>query len=343
MKYIEGKIFTETGFKNGYVKVLKSTILEISLGRSPRRPYQKGLIVPSFINMHTHIGDAFIFKKKLNLPHDIMKLVAPPNGIKHQLLMKCTDEEIILGMKETLQIMVNVGTSCFFDFRENGLHGISLIKKALKHFSITPFILSRPSHLFHDEKEINLLCNNSEGIGLSSISDWDYDDVLNISQQIKKRKKLFALHVSERIREDINKIINIQPDFIIHMCRASRKDLEIIKDEDIPIVICPQSNNFFNIKPPLEIMKKIGNKILLGTDNAMLHSPNLLDEIHIINRLYPRLFTIENLLDMITYIPRKVLNLKIDMHDAPFPISTYTVLDERTLQPLINTPLIREG
>jgi len=239
-------------------------------------------------------------------------------------------------------ITISNGTSYFFDFRENGEHGINLIKTALEHFPVKPFILSRPSELQSNEKEILRLLDISEGIGLSSITDWDFEDVERIASLTKKRKKLFALHVSERIREDIKKIITLKPDFIVHMTKGTKKDLLTIKKENMPIVICPQSNTFFNMTPPLKLMKEIGNTILIGTDNAMIHPPNLIDEINHIKHIAPDVFTIEQLLEMVTYVPRKVLNLKDDMHDATFPLSSYVILDERTLQPLINTTLMRE-
>jgi len=336
MKYIAGRILTDAGFKKGYIKVSMNKIIEMNFGSCPKTPDLRGLITPSFVNMHTHLGDAFISQKNIILPHDIMKLVAPPGGIKHQLLKKSTDDEVIKGMKHAIQTMISNGTSCFFDFRENGEHGINIIKTALKHFSIDSFILSRPEELQVDENEILRLLNMSEGIGLSSISDWEFEDVEQIGSLTKKRKKLFSIHVSERIREDINKIIKLQPDFIIHMTKASKKDLFLIKKENIPIVVCPQSNTFFNIFPPLKLMKEIGNMILLGTDNAMINSPNIIDEINHIKKITNNVFTNEDLLQMITYMPRKVLNLNDYMQDAKFLSSNYIILDERTLQPIGN-------
>jgi len=342
MKYIEGKIFTESGFKKGYLSVSESKILEISFGNCSKRTYLKGLIIPSLINMHTHLGDAFISKKDIALPHDIMSLVAPPDGLKYKLLENSSDKEIIQGMKDAIQTMMVNGIICFFDFRENGIQGIDLLKNALKQFLIHSHILSRPKDLIYDEKEMRLLLERSDGIGLSSITDWKYDDVIAIAEHTRKRKKYFSLHASERIRENIKKIIDLHPDFIIHMTKASKTDLEAVKNENIPIVICPQSNTFFNLKPPLKLMKEVGNTIFIGSDNAMLHPPNLLDEINHIKNIEPGLFSFETLLDMVTYGPRKALNLSIDMHDEMFPVSSYTILDEQTLQPLINTMLMRE-
>ena len=86
MEYIDGKILTKTGFQKGYIIVSENQIQDIQFGTCPKSSKLKGLITPSFVNMHTHLGDAFIANKPIELPHDIQQLVAPPDGLKHRLL-----------------------------------------------------------------------------------------------------------------------------------------------------------------------------------------------------------------------------------------------------------------
>jgi imidazolonepropionase-like amidohydrolase len=54
-------------------------------------------------------------------------------------------------------------------------------------------------------------------------------------------------------------------------------------------------------------MKKIGIPILLGTDNAMINAPNVIQEVKVL--LKTGLFSLEELLTNVTYTPRKALNL----------------------------------
>ncbi|MEF8879805.1 MAG: hypothetical protein V5A64_05380, partial [Candidatus Thermoplasmatota archaeon] len=86
MRYVEGKILTPSGFKEGYIGYKEEEIKEKGKGTPPEKPICKGLIVPTFINAHTHIADSFIRKKGIDLPRDLEKLVAPPDGIKHKML-----------------------------------------------------------------------------------------------------------------------------------------------------------------------------------------------------------------------------------------------------------------
>ena len=100
--------------------------------------------------------------------------------------------------------MSAAGTSCFCDFREGGFLGIYQIRKALKHYSINSVILSRPSQMTYDKQEVDRLLENSDGIGLSSISDWEHSEIEKLASHVRKKKKLFALHASEVEREDID-------------------------------------------------------------------------------------------------------------------------------------------
>jgi cytosine/adenosine deaminase-related metal-dependent hydrolase len=292
----------------------------------------KGLIVPTFVNAHTHLGDSFIRGKNLELPKSIEKLVAPPDGLKFKLLMKASRQEIIQGIKDSLNEMRLSGVSSFCDFREGGLPGLKLIKTALKNSLLDSIILARPQGYLYDKNELKILVNRSNGIGVSSISDWNYDELRKISSDVKNVGKIFALHASERIREDIDLILDLKPDFLVHMLKASESDFFRVKDARIPIIICPRSNSYFGLKPDILMMKKIGIDLLLGTDNGMLFSPNVIEEARFLKSNFKN-FSNEELIKMITYLPRKVLNLDTNIL-AVDSTSGFVVLDKKDLTTL---------
>lgn len=332
MDYVSGEILTTDGFQKGFLGFEKDIVVEKGKGKCPKKPVSTGLIVPTFINFHTHIGDSFIRKKNIPLSKNINDLVGPPNGAKHKLLKEASSEEIIRGMKVSISTMAKHGTSLFCDFRENGFVGISLLKSALKYCKLNSIILSRPNNLEYNKEEVNNLLDNSDGIGISSISDWDYSEVEKIAKKTKSKQKIFALHASERIREDIDLILNLKPDFLVHMVKASASDLLHVKENNIPIVLCPRSNIYFGLKPDIKLMKNTRVNILLGTDNAMLNEPNILNEIRFIKKQWS-LFSDSELLNMVTYNARKVLNLDCNIH-GPNSKAEFVVLDKKSLQPL---------
>jgi cytosine/adenosine deaminase-related metal-dependent hydrolase len=332
MKYVEGDILTINGFESGYLGFDDNVIIERGGKTAPAETVAKGIIVPGFFNAHTHIGDSFIRRRRIPLPRSIEELVAPPNGLKHRLLRETPDQEIIDGMIESILYMRQTGVFSFCDFREDGLRGVMQLKNALRQEYMKCLILSRPRGLKYDKEELKLLLESSDGIGVSSISDWDYEELKKISRETKKKNKIFSLHASERIREDIDDILDLKPDILVHMNQAALSDLIRVKENNIPVVVCPRSNAFFGLKINYEYLKESRVRILLGTDNMMLHEPDIIEEVkHIM--MESNVFNLHDLLMMITYNPRKVLNEDGDIlvEDSK---SSFVVLDRGSLKPV---------
>ncbi len=308
MDYISGEILTKDGFITGHLGLQDNEMVnEMGKGTPPKEPIAKGLIIPTCVNAHTHLGDSFIRFQHLQLPRNVKELVAPPAGLKHRLLKQAKEQEILEGIQKSLMEMSIAGTSCFCDFREGGVLGIYQIRKAMKRCSIEAVILSRPSQMTYDKTELDRLLENSDGICLSSISDWEPSEIEKLAAHVRKKKKLFALHASEVEREDIDCVLDLKPNLLIHMIAATQSDLEKVSEAAIPVVICPRSYLFFRLKHNLELMKKTGVTLLLGTDNAMINNPDVLEEVKVLQKT--KLFSLEELLTTVTYTPRKALNL----------------------------------
>ena len=328
---ISGRILKRDAFEEGYLLLENGMIKEA--GKVPStRPKVRGYIIPRPINAHTHIGDAFIRKKTKNLPRDVEKLVAPPNGLKHKMLREASDDEIVQGMINSIKKMVSLGIYAFCDFRESGIKGVNLLKKALEGYPIRSIILSRPKEMSFNKDEIEKLLEISDGVGVSSISDWDFECLKEVSRAVKRKGKIFSLHASERVREDLDRILDLKPDFLVHMNQASMNDLERLVEEGIPVVVCPRSNLFFGLKPKIGLMKKIGIKLSLGTDNAMISDPDIFEEARWVKKNCKET-TLEDVLRMMTYNPREMLNLPQPDFDEG-ERGDFVVLDTKSLKPI---------
>ena len=64
------------------------------------------------------------------------------------------------------------------------------------------------------EMEVEAILKIADGIGASALSDWDADDLRSLAGMAKAKGKLFALHASEAVREDIATILALKPDFL---------------------------------------------------------------------------------------------------------------------------------
>ncbi len=331
MECVFGDILSVDGFQKGYVSFEGNKIIAIEKGICQKKPIAKGFIIPTFVNAHTHIGDSFIRKKQIELPRDVQELVGPPDGLKHRLLRSASDKEIVNGMIDSIHEMQASGVSVFCDFREGGIEGVNLLQQALNNQVVSSLIFSRPHKPIYNGEEIKTLLQYSDGIGLSSISDFDYAEIIKIAKHVKRKRRMLGLHASERIRENIDNILDLKPDFLVHMLKATESDLIRVKEQGIPVVICPRSNHFFGLQPRYDLMKKTDVTFLIGTDNAMINTTSILDEILFI-RQQTQVFSVEKLLYNSTYLARKALNLKDSIPPLAFPAS-FQVLDQKTLAP----------
>jgi cytosine/adenosine deaminase-related metal-dependent hydrolase len=306
MQYVVGTVLTPEGFMDGYVGFEDGMILEVERGNPPSS-IAKGIVIPTLINAHTHVADLHV---PVDLSLSLEELVAPPDGLKHRMLRAMGDEELCGTFHEASDYMFRRGVSAFADFRESGIRGSSLMCRE-RYQGARPVVMGRPGGLSFDREEMESLLSIVDGVGISSISDWDYEGLREVASITRSEGRIFALHASERLREDIDLILDLKPDFLVHMAMASESDLEICADHDVPVVICPRSNLFFGVVPPIARMIKLGVTLALGTDNAMINLPDILTEMEFTGRLLRAqgLRRIDTVLDMAISNGRKLLNL----------------------------------
>ncbi|HJJ94920.1 MAG TPA: amidohydrolase family protein, partial [Methanocorpusculum sp.] len=156
---------------------------------SPARDNSGRLILPSFFNAHTHIGDTVALDTPIDRP--LKELVAPPNGLKHVILRETPNDKLISAMRHSMEFMIRGGTTGFADFREGGADGVSAISSA-RVPGITSVILGR------DGGE---LMPESAGLGLSNAHRLDSE--IEAAAAAKKAGKLVAVHAGEGGIKDI--------------------------------------------------------------------------------------------------------------------------------------------
>ena len=329
MQYVEGMIYQDTGFIHGYLEYHAGVVTEVGSGTYPKHGERlaKGVVIPLLTNCHTHLGDAIAHGRTFD--GDIESLVAPPNGLKFKIIHESTSDDLIKAMNSAIIQMLNTGTGSFIDFRECGLTGVNQLQRATNVLPINTFIMGRPEGLNYSKDELISLLKEVTGIGISSITDWNYDELEKLSKTTKQYGKSFALHASERIHENLDKILNLNPDFLVHMTCGTDSDFETLAELGIPIVVCPRSRIFFNNIPNIRKMLDKGVTLVLGSDNAMFNSPNLFEELKIGFILANKFGTVkpETMLKMITINTKKVLNPKYHISLAPGSPSNFMVLD----------------
>lgn len=249
---------------------------------------------PTFLNGHTHIGDSIIKDEGYGL--SLGEMVKPPNGVKHKALDNAEDVEIIDAMKKSMWDMFESGTTHFIDYREGGIKGVELLRKASKNLPVTPVILGRDDSFYGQNPDlrkvkiaIRKLLKLADGIALSGFGEISDEVASLITSECRKAGKISSIHVAESMHlqddslRDFNKTeiqrgVDADFDQLVHCTNPRNNDLELIKNSNV--VVCPRANATLNVGvAPLNEMFSKGIKPLLGSDNLMLNSPNLFREL----------------------------------------------------------------
>jgi cytosine/adenosine deaminase-related metal-dependent hydrolase len=256
------------------------------------------LLIPGFINAHTHIGDSI--GKDVTLNSSVDKRIHPVFGAKSKILKNTSQENLANFMKNSCHSMIRKGITTFVDFREGGLEGVILLKRVLSEIPIRSIVLGRVE-FYQDASEIKKntrfprekinelieLVKKCDGIGVSGANE-NSTSVLNY---YSKTTKIRAIHSSET-KKSVSKskkttgtsetirALSLKPHFLIHMTHASKSDLHYAAKKTRGIIICPRANSSLAEGiPDIELMQKSGCMLALGTDNVMINSPDMFREM----------------------------------------------------------------
>jgi cytosine/adenosine deaminase-related metal-dependent hydrolase len=245
-----------------------------AIEENPRAPLC--WICPSLFNAHTHLGDTVAMD--CGATGDLAALVTPPHGLKHRLLAAASREELIAGMRASIQGMIAGGVAGCADFREGGPEGVTALKQAAYGLSFSPVIFGREGGE-----------NSADGLGISSTRD--VKDTERLVAEARRRGKKIAFHAGERDAKDVDAALSYEPDLIIHGTHATRKQLRYCADSGISIAVCPRSNWILGVtksaqNPPLRLMHELGCTLYLGTDNVMFVQPDMFAEMAFASTVY---------------------------------------------------------
>jgi len=294
---VKGKALIGNKLKNGTFKVTPNGIEEIREGE----PQYFGTIIPAPVNFHTHLGDSFIGEE----PIGTLPEIVGPNGFKMRHLNSTDQSKISRGMLRSIDFMNKLGLYAFIDFREQGLKGFELIPEFR---GIKGIFLSRPSNL----DEANILIRRSWGFAMSSLSDHDFSFLLKLREIAMNNGKLFAIHFSENVRENLDMLLQLSPDFIIHGIEATEDEIRTISEKGIYWVITPRSNIFYGKRPDYSKLFKNKAHLLLGTDNAFVTEPDIFSEIDFLYRYQRGIYRISpsQIIEMSITRPREFFKRK---------------------------------
>jgi len=274
--------------------------------RSPAKQLDAGALVvmPSMANAHTHMGDSALpdGATGLTLEEGFFR----PNGYKYCEL-EARGESVLPDIEAHLSYMARSGTSLHADFREMGAAGAALLRKASTSSGVDSIILSQFKDAPFEMTELDLdraplpasaiaeleaMLKIADGFSESTMNDLTTPAWGEIRDITRSKGKLCAIHCLENAgyrelslsrtgKGDLARAIELlEPDLIIHLTVADADEIALLAASGIPAVINPRANAVLGLPlPPIAALMEAGVTLLLGTDNGMLNSPNLLAEL----------------------------------------------------------------
>ena len=297
------------------------------------------LLIPGFVNAHTHIGDSIA--KDITLNSTVDERIHPVFGAKPKVLKNSLPKHLSSFMKNTCKSMISKGITTFVDFREGGIDGILLFKEAISSLPIRSIVLGRVE--FYQNKsqikknegfpknrksELEEILRKCDGLGISGANE-NSNSTLKFYSQIKK---LRAIHSSETIqsveisrkntkKSETIRALQLKPHFLVHMTHASKSDLHLASKKTNGIVVCPRANAALAEGiPDIDLMLRTNCNVAIGTDNVMINSPDMFREMDYLWKatmgIHKKRIDPKNILKMATVNAGKLLKKNIGVIES---------------------------
>ena len=271
------------------------------------------IVIPGLYNGHTHLGDSALPDGATGLT--LEQAFFRPAGYKYRELAKLAPDTHRPHLEAHLRYMARTGTVCHLDFREQGPAGAELLRAAAASTGVESIILSQfnespftdsilranasdatlpPAH----RTELERMLTVADGFSESTMNDLTDAAWTEIRALTSEKKKLRAIHCLENAgyrelslattgRGDLVRALELyDPHLVVHMTAADGGEIALLARSGKTAVLNPRANATLGLPlPPVAALLRSGANLLLGTDNGMLNSPNLLAELDFTHKL----------------------------------------------------------
>lgn len=287
--------------ERGYISIDNGVITEAGPGKGsgPGKRLDAGglLIIPGFINAHTHVADSI--GKDIAAGKRLDARVHPVFGAKKTILEKSAPAHLKAFVRNSAVSMLQKGITAFADFREGGPEGVRMLRDAVAGLPIKCVALGRadyygsptggeglPQHAVDKAEQVLKI---ADGLGISGANE--NTDAALAQYGEMAAAKIVAIHAAESRettefslnnagRSEVERIMeHLKPDIVVHMTIATDNDISLVAGR-AGVVVCPRANGVLGAGlPRVAEMLRRGCHIAIGTDNVMLNSPDMFREL----------------------------------------------------------------
>jgi cytosine/adenosine deaminase-related metal-dependent hydrolase len=311
----------DTLVRNGYVCVEQGRVKETGVFHQTIRgkvvDHGPGLLMPSFVNAHTHL-ELSALKGKLSFGDGFGPWVRDLLVLRESLGV----DGLVTGIGTGVDDLVNSGSLVVGDvstlgiveprIKDSSLSGVFFREYLGNHLpELTDiktgdrFTSSYAGHAPHTTspallRHLKYACSAAGQVFSVHLSE-SSDEM----EFITTGKGMWADFLNERsvdyaswglpFKSPVAYLDSLglldEQTLAVHVIRADKEDIRILKQRRVPVCICPRSNrNLHNTLPDLEFMMDAGLMICLGTDSlASTASLSIPDEMRYLTEAYPQI------------------------------------------------------
>ncbi|MEM2878498.1 MAG: amidohydrolase family protein [Candidatus Hadarchaeales archaeon] len=233
---------------------------------------KRSIIMPPFVNSHTHILDSIAAERYLGRTLDE---VVGPSGEKFRALELTSKEQLVKSAAATLRDMLATGTLAHCTFCEKGRAGLSMIKSKVP----VQIVLGRPVR----NGDLSDVIGHADGIGLSSPVHHTKSELRRIAEEVHRNGKILSMHIAEDgpcADLEFRDVLRLRPTFLVHGTHLTDAQLSELSKSEIPLVFCHRANHVLGAgEPKLKKAMEAGVRFFIGTDNAMVCQPDMFCEV----------------------------------------------------------------
>lgn len=256
------------------------------------------LVIPAFVNAHTHIGDGIAKEAGVGLSAE--EAVSPPDGLKYRYLNELSAEGLSRSLESAIEELLRNGITAFGDFREGGVEGTLALRSIMEGKPLKVVIFGAATANPGQEgylTEQEGVAGAAHGLGIGDVALFSETELASLKSLLAAGGKKLAVHGAETKaaqelcfnnwrKSEIIRILDFSPELFVHLTNPFPGDLEAIAEQKIPVVCCARTNCILaDGLPPLDKMIELKMQLALGTDNLMFSSPDMFREMDWFSRL----------------------------------------------------------
>ncbi len=329
-------IDSRTVIENGYIQVESGVIKSIGSGTPSHTgtliDHGSGVLMPALVNVHTHL-ELSAFKDKIDFEHGFREWVRQLISLRDQM----SSEDLLAGVRSAVRKMLFSGTGMVGEISTTGLTCNTFLQCNLKGI----WFHEKLGNCEEESLERALGQHPSKGLAKCSLAGHAPHTtspglLARLRRVTRSRQLPFSIHVAESRDESeflktgkgawaeflmergidfstwglpvsssvqyLSRLGVLGPTTIaVHVIRADRRDIEILRDSGTPVCLCLRSNrNLHDRHPDVTAVVQSGIRPCLGTDSlASTGSMSMFDEMAFVADCFPDL-SLEQIFSMAT-------------------------------------------